>query len=168
MPWYWIRLPAVPYPCEASWKHCNDCNRRATSHYTYRNKILGAVVLWVISSKLISNSNLATSRSYIHGSCPMGLTFRTEYDGVIKCKHFSRYWPFVCGIHRSKVSSPYKGQWRGALMFSLICVWINDWVNNRDAGDLRRWHAHYDVTVMARQYRFRALCKISKPLDNWE
>ena len=38
---------------------------------------------------------------------------------------------------------PHKGQWRGALMFSLI--WINGWVNNREAGDLRR---HYDVNVM--------------------
>ena len=44
--------------------------------------------------------------------------------------------------------SPHKGQWRGALMFSLICVWINDWVNNREAGDLRRYHAHYDVIIM--------------------
>ena len=33
-------------------------------------------------------------------------------------------------------------------MFSLICVWINDWVNNRVAGDLRRYRAHYDVIVM--------------------
>ena len=33
-------------------------------------------------------------------------------------------------------------------MFSLICAWINDWVNNRKAGDLRRHRAHYDVTVM--------------------
>ena len=46
------------------------------------------------------------------------------------------------------VNSPHKGQWRGALMFSLICVWINGWVNNREAGDLRRYRAHYDVTVM--------------------
>ena len=52
------------------------------------------------------------------------------------------------GIHRSSVNSPHKGQWRGALMFSLICLWINDWVNNREAGDLRCYHAHYDVTVM--------------------
>ena len=29
-----------------------------------------------------------------------------------------------------------------------ICVWINGWVNNGEAGDLRRYHAHYDVTVM--------------------
>ena len=41
-----------------------------------------------------------------------------------------------------------KGQWRGALMFSLICAWINAWLNNREAGDLRRHRAHYDVTVM--------------------
>ena len=34
------------------------------------------------------------------------------------------------------------------LMFSLICVWINGWVNNGEAGDLRRRSAHYDVTVM--------------------
>ena len=46
------------------------------------------------------------------------------------------------------VNSPQKGQWRGALMFSFICVWINGWVNNREAGDLRRYRIHYDVTVM--------------------
>ena len=36
------------------------------------------------------------------------------------------------------VNSPHKGQWHGALLFSLIYVWTNGWVNNRDAGDLRR------------------------------
>ena len=50
-------------------------------------------------------------------------------------------------IHRSPVISLHKGQWRGALML-LICIWINGWVNNREAGDLRRHRAHYDVTVM--------------------
>ena len=33
-------------------------------------------------------------------------------------------------------------------MFSLICAWINVWVTNREAGDLRRHRAHYDFTVM--------------------
>ena len=70
------------------------------------------------------------------------------HDGVIQWKHFPRYWPFVRGIHRCPVSSPHKGQWRGALMFSLICVWTNGWVNNHKAGDLRRYRAHYDVIVM--------------------
>ena len=70
------------------------------------------------------------------------------HDDVIKWKHFPRYWPFVRGIHRSPVNSTHKGQWRGALMLPLICVWTNAWVNNRDAGDLRRYPVHYDVTVM--------------------
>ena len=41
----------------------------------------------------------------------------------------------------------HKGQWRAALMYSLICTWTNGWVNNWDAGDLRRHCAHCDVTI---------------------
>ena len=74
--------------------------------------------------------------------------YMSLHDDVIKWKHFSRNWPFVQGIHRAPVNSPHKGQWHGALIFSLICVWINGWVNNGEAGDLRRYCAHYDVTVM--------------------
>ena len=69
------------------------------------------------------------------------------HDGVIKWKHFPCYWPFVRGIHRSPVYSLHKGQWRGALVLSLICTRINVWVNNGEAGDLRRYRARYDVTV---------------------
>ena len=58
-------------------------------------------------------------------------------------------WLALCAGHRSPVSPPHKGQWRGALIFCLICAWINRWVNNREAGDLRHQCAHYDVTVMA-------------------
>ena len=58
------------------------------------------------------------------------------HDDVIKWKHCPRYWPFVRGIHRSPVNSPHKGQWRGALMFSLIGASINGWVNNLEIGDL--------------------------------
>ena len=69
------------------------------------------------------------------------------HGDVITLKHFPCYWPFVRGIHRSPVDSPHKGQWSGALMFSLICSSTNGWAHNRDAGDLRRHRAHYDVTV---------------------
>ena len=48
------------------------------------------------------------------------------HNDVIKWKHFLRYWHFVWGIRQSPMNSPHKGQWRGALMFSLICAWIND------------------------------------------
>ena len=51
-------------------------------------------------------------------------------------------------IFRVTGHSPHKGQWREALMFSLICVWINGWINNREVGDLRRHRAHYEVIVM--------------------
>ena len=58
----------------------------------------------------------------------------TNHDDVIKWKHFPRYWSFVRGIHRSVVNCPHKGQWHGAFMFSLICIWIKDWVNNCEWG----------------------------------
>ena len=67
-----------------------------------------------------------------------------QHDDVIKWKHFPRYWLFVWGIHRSPMNSPHKGLWRGALMFSLICAWVN----NREAGDWRRHRVHYDFIVM--------------------
>ena len=74
--------------------------------------------------------------------------FLIFHDDVMKWKHLPRYWPFLRGIHRSPVNSQHKGQRRGALMFSLICARINGWVNNSEARNLRRHHAHCDVTVM--------------------
>ena len=53
---------------------------------------------------------------------------------------------------------PPKGQWHGALMFSLNCVWINSWINNREAGDLRRHRAHYDVIVMKSHANCHPFC----------
>ena len=45
-------------------------------------------------------------------------------------------------------------------MFSLIFAWINGWVNNREAGDLRRYRVHYDAIVMVRSIwqAFITLC----------
>ena len=63
---------------------------------------------------------------------------------------FSALLALCAGNSPVLVNSPHKGQWRGALMFSLICARINDWVNNREAGDLRRYRGHYDVIVMIR------------------
>ena len=87
----------------------------------------------------VSKYHSSHANHWVHG----------DHDDVIKWKHFPRNWPFVRGIHRSPVKSAHRGRWRGALMFSLICVWINGWVNNREAGDLRRHCAHYDVIVRA-------------------
>ena len=35
-----------------------------------------------------------------------------------------------------------------------ICAWLNGWVNTREAGELRRHRAHYDVIVMQLVMRF--------------
>ena len=71
-----------------------------------------------------------------------------KHDDIIKWKAFPHYWTFERGIHQLPVNSPHKGQWHGAFMFSLICSWINGWVNKHETGDLRCHRAQYDVTVM--------------------
>ena len=61
--------------------------------------------------------------------------------------------PF-CGVfagQRWTVNSPHTDQWRGAFIISLICAWINAWVNNREAGDFRRHRVHYNITVMSKE-----------------
>ena len=57
------------------------------------------------------------------------------HDNVMKWKHLLA---LVRVIHWSPVDSPHKGQWRGALEFSLICAWTNGCSDNRDAVDFRR------------------------------
>ena len=125
----------------------------------YLQKIQGR---WNIKyeSLCCSNWDLANPSSYCslapsHRYKAPGIAFpasllasnknHSKHDDVIKWKHFPRYWPFV---REWPVNFPHKGQWRGALMFSLICAWMNGWVNNREAGDSRRHRAHYDVTAM--------------------
>ena len=104
-----------------------------------------------------------TSTNYFSVVC----AFLANGD-VIKWKHFPRYWPFVRGIHWSPMNSPHKGQWGGPVMCSLICAWTNGWVNNRDAGDLRRNHAHYDAIVMSRLIHEALPSWEDEPIDNKE
>ena len=85
---------------------------------------------WILLAEVATFTN-----GFVHGN-------------VNKWKHFLRHWPFVWRNHRCPVNSPRKGQWRGALMFSVICAWINGWVNHREAGDLGRHRPQYGITVM--------------------
>ena len=110
----------------------NCCHR---SSYNFDNKFYEVFRMVQI---------VLSSHQWYYENHPMSIH---HYD-VIKWRHFPCYWPFVRGIHRSSVNSPHKGQWRGALVFSLVCARINGWVNNHEAGDLRRYRGHYDVTVM--------------------
>ena len=113
-----------------------------TAQFATNHRCLRYDVSPILHRSITRNSAASSSIDLLH-KCT-----NVKHDDVIKWKHFSRYWPFVRRIHRSPVNYPHKGQWRRALIFSLICAWINGWVNNRKAGDLRLHNAHYDVTVM--------------------
>ena len=135
--WGWTILPPI-------------CRRHFHMHFLERNLLYSD---W----DFIEMCSFGFNRPFID-MCPIEYTHCvvmhsfvivvSSHDDVIKWKHFPRHWPFVRGIPRSPVNSPHKGQSRGALMFSLICAWINGWVNNREAGDLRRHRTRYDVIVM--------------------
>ena len=60
----------------------------------------------------------------------------------------------ICAVN-SPVSGEFPAQRPVKRSFDVffICVWINGWVNNREAGDLRRYRAHYEVTVMLYKWR---------------
>ena len=90
---------------------------------------------YILESDNEATQNKAQDYTYLH-------------DDVIKWKHFPHHWPFVRGIHWSQVDSPHKCQWRRVLTFSLICAWTNRSANNRDASDLRRHRAQFDVPEM--------------------
>ena len=56
-------------------------------------------------------------------SCNTAAPVERTHDDVIKWEHFPRYWHLVRVIHQPSLNSPHKGQWRKALVFSLICAW---------------------------------------------
>ena len=109
-------------------------------------------VAWIIQDRLGQCHGWWFAASFV-ARTSAAIIMMTSSNGNI----FRVTGPFLRGIHRSPVNSPHKGQWRRALMFSLICVWINVWVNNCEAGDLRRFNAHYDITVMYRLYSIRQI-----------
>ena len=79
---------------------------------------------------------------------------------------FSALLAICAGNSPDPAISPHKDQWRGALMFSLTCTWINGRVNNREAADLRLHRAHYDVIVMSlmnKQSWSMMLLRLTKP-----
>ena len=77
-------------------------------------------------------------------------TFRPKGEECIVCNVPHMMTSLNGNIFRVTGLLGGEGQWRGALMFSLIWAPINGWVNNGEAGDLRRHRAHYDVIVMNR------------------
>ena len=106
-------------------------NVKAPRHWPF----VGKIHRWPVNSQRASNADNVSIWWCHHAkidSARQGLYFMmTSSNGNI----------FRVTGH---LNSPIKGHWRGVLMFSLICVWINGWVNNGEAGDLRRYRAHCD------------------------
>ena len=98
---WWLETPS-----RSLWRQCNALLDPYLKKCGWGASILGVSTLW---RRHRATKNLVN----------------IQHDDVIKWKHFLLYWPFVRGIRRSPVNSPHKGQWRGALMFSLICARIN-------------------------------------------
>ena len=68
------------------------------------------------------------------------------HNDVIKWKHFPHYWPFVRVFHRwIPITKPVTRSFD--IVFDLLPEQTVE-QNNRNACDLRRHCAHYDVTVM--------------------
>ena len=122
------------------------------------NRLFVLRIMWTVQCADSQKSGRCSQKPFCVSNSDCG-AYTMEY-GVLLCGHgtymmtpsngiiFHVAGPFMRGIHRLPVNSPHKGQWRGALMFSLICTWTNAYVNNRDACDKRHHCVHYDVTVM--------------------
>ena len=90
----------------------------------------------------------------MYHSCTARIIMLCWHDDVIKWKHFPRYWPFVRGIHWSQWIPRTKFSDAELWYFLWPVLWINGWVNNHEAGDLRHHRAHYDVIVILSCYIF--------------
>ena len=102
----------------------------------------------VHASLYIDIDQLSTRTMASHGIC-MGKRWKNRLTWWRhQMETFSALLAICAGNSVVTGEFPHKGQWRGALVFPLICAWINGWVNNGVAGDLRRHRVHYYITVM--------------------
>ena len=142
----YIRITSVMYSTEPPIPVC--CNIHVCKHLVY-NASENDESLHKLVSYIARGYRLAT---WLH-------------DDVIKWKHSLSALLAICAGNSPVTGEfPAKDQWRGALVFSFI--WINGWVNNRKAGDLRRYRAHYDVIAMVLPYSFRAARNLSNTIHD--
>ena len=103
-----VHLPVIWDAMPLMWRHCNEWGK---------SEGCGSNDWW---QKYITKCN----------SCASFLKCIVFCESFKSPAHFSdqcnstcfRVVAFVRGTHRSPLNSPHKGQWRGALMLSLICA----------------------------------------------
>ena len=126
-------------------------NQNGDVHNSISIHSIWTQLLWFWPRGLGNNDNRQLIRSHVRHSLLTSTDFDTGFCYMITSSNGNifRVTGPLCGEFTGRRwIPPHKGQWRRALMFSLICHWIDGWVNNREAGDLRRHRAYYDVIVM--------------------
>ena len=89
-----------------------------------------------------------TTNSYlIHRIMAWYIAMMTSSNGNV-----FRATGHLCGEFTDPHEFPAQRPVTRSFVVFFVCVWINDWVNNREAGDLRCYRAHYDVTVMRKSW----------------
>ena len=134
-------LPIIPTTVVTTWDATSDDTKLASWQLLFTmTRVTSKRNHGTIRYKRISNVSIQGSVNILaaEGARPWQVTFYMMTSSN--------------GIHR--------GQWCGALMFSLICAWRNGWVNNRQTGDLRPNCAHYDVIVMSLKSYARIFCRL--------
>ena len=141
-------LASLSWPVKVSWKHV--CRWSELS--------LVQVMSWcLIGAKQLPKSAMVYHQLGLQEQTVEGeILIKMWYFRSTKCILFEPFCPGLDLFNLMMTSSNgsifrvtgHLCQWRGALMFSLICAWINNWENNCEAGDSRHYHAHYDVIVM--------------------
>ena len=118
IPWKWRHISIMASRVTGSWAVCLTFSSGWRKETT---KLLIIGSLWLESTG--ASTEKITSTWWCH-----------------QMETFSALLAICAGIHRSPVNSPHKGQWRGALVFSLNYAWINGCVNNDETGDVRSRH----------------------------
>ena len=103
------------------------------------------LLLWMHNPRIYNptKNHLGSAVKHLHGYCNI------THGGMTLFIWWHHQMETLSAL-LTLVNFPHKGQRRGALVFSLICAWINGWVNNDKANDLRRHRAHYNVIVITR------------------
>ena len=126
-------------------RHDSDTVVTCAKYRCDRPRIFYTRVFWIFIEFRISIEICLVGRAPALYSVIATIFMMTSSNGNI----FRATGP-LCGAFTGHRWIPLtKANDAGALKFSLICAWTNGGVNNRDAGDLRRHRAHYDVAVMS-------------------
>ena len=126
---------------KAAWSHIRD------SHLRYFDDTIDN--LFETSTKRLGrNQNCTHTKLY-------PIIKSTLLGNQHEPKRKKRWWRHQMGLFSALMSLcavtgefPAQRPVTRSFDFSLICAWINGWLNDREVGDLKRHHAHYDVTVM--------------------